>query len=79
MSGDVPRLRSLIVEKAHKIRANEMLLVTVQSRGSGERWERVAAVVRGEEFGQVVKEGVVLLPAGGGGGEGALGESFAAV
>jgi hypothetical protein len=47
--------------------------------GSGERGEGIAAVVGGQQFGQVCEERSVLLAAGRGGGEGAFGEPLAAL
>ena len=51
--------------------------ITVQSLGSGERGERVAAVVRGDQFAYVGEQGAVLEAAGCRGGEAAFGEPFA--
>ena len=42
--------------------------VTVQSLGSGERGEGIAAVVGGDQFGQAFEQGAVLLAAGDGSG-----------
>ena len=51
--------------------------VSVQFPGSGERGERIAAVVGGDQFAEVGEQRAALHSAGGRGGEGAFGEPLA--
>ena len=53
--------------------------VTVQSLGSGERGERIAAVVGGNQLGQELEQGAALLSAGRGCGQGGFGEPLAVI